>query len=108
MTKQRGGRREGAGRPKGRLDKATIEQKATLEELARTHTETALNVLVNIAKNPDCNASARVAAATSILDRGYGRPRQAVAHSNENGDPLIPTFILQFDDNPEHYKEPDE
>ncbi len=72
---QRGGKRSGAGRPQGRRNKATVEQKLTLEELARTHTDTALAVLVEVAQKGQSEA-ARVSAANSILDRGYGKARQ--------------------------------
>jgi hypothetical protein len=72
---RRGGKRAGAGRPSGRRNKATAAQKLTLEELARTHTETALTVLVEVAQQGQSEA-ARVSAANSILDRGYGKPRQ--------------------------------
>ncbi len=72
---QRGGKRAGAGRPSGRKNKATVEQKLTLEELARSHTETALTVLLQVAQHGQSEA-ARVSAANSILDRGYGKPRQ--------------------------------
>jgi hypothetical protein len=72
---QRGGKRSGAGRPQGRRNKATVAHKLTLEELARSHTEAALNVLVEIAQQGQSEA-ARVLAANAILDRGYGKPRQ--------------------------------
>lgn len=75
QTTRRGGNRAGAGRPSGRKNKATVEQKLTLEELARTHTDTALAVLVEVAQHGQSEA-ARVSAANSILDRGYGKPRQ--------------------------------
>lgn len=81
---KRGGRREGAGRPKGRVSRATPSQKATLSELAREHTTVALNVLVDVAKKGE-SESARVAAANALLDRGYGKPRQAVEHSGSVG-----------------------
>jgi hypothetical protein len=71
---KRGGRRPGAGRPKG--SKST-PQKLLLAERAREYTETALNVLVQIAKDEKESAGARVSAATALLDRGYGRPWQA-------------------------------
>ena len=67
-----GGRREGAGRPQGSTNRATKEQGARLSELARLHTEMALDTLVDIASN-GMNENARIAAATAILDRGYGR-----------------------------------
>ena len=49
-TTAHGGKREGAGRRLGAKDFATAEQRQTLTELARQHTELALGVLVEIAK----------------------------------------------------------
>lgn len=79
---KRGGARTGAGRKPGVRDKATGEQRASLEELARTHTEAALAVLAKV-MNEGESESARVSAANSMLDRGYGRPRQAVDMSGD-------------------------
>ena len=87
QTSKRGGKRPGAGRKKGVKDKATLEQKATLEELARSHTETALNVLVQVAQASESDA-ARVSAANSIIDRGYGKARQAIEHMGKDGGPI--------------------
>lgn len=89
---KRGGARKGAGRPAGRQSKATRAQKATLSELARAHTATALNVLVSVAKSGSSD-SAKVAAANAILDRAYGRPTQSHQHAGPNGGP-IPTVDL--------------
>lgn len=83
----RGGKRPGAGRPKGAVDRATAEQKATLEELARSHTETALNVLVQVAQASESDA-ARVSAASVILDRGYGKARQGLEHTGKDGEAI--------------------
>jgi hypothetical protein len=88
QSKPKGGARPGAGRPKGVVNRATAAQKGTLEELARTHTETALNVLVQVAQASESDA-ARVSAATALLDRGYGRPRQAVDVSGDADKPII-------------------
>jgi len=68
-----GGYREGAGRPAGALNKATLEQSQRLSELAKAHAEDALMTLVDVARNGRTDA-ARVAAANSLLDRGYGKP----------------------------------
>lgn len=46
---------------------------AHVKELARKHTVEAINTLAGIMANPKEKASARVAAANAILDRGYGR-----------------------------------
>lgn len=81
---QRGGKRPGAGRPKGAVSRATKAQRATLTELAREHTSTALNVLVEVAKRGESD-SARVAAANALLDRAYGKPKQAHEHSGSIG-----------------------
>lgn len=71
---QRGGARPGAGRKKGAVSQA----KRDLAAMAKDHAEDALAVLVSVAKNPKAASAARVSAATAILDRGFGRPRQAV------------------------------
>ena len=68
-----GGIREGAGRPVGAGNKATSELKLNLSELAREYTIDALDALVDVMKSGKSD-SARIAAATAILDRGYGRP----------------------------------
>lgn len=63
----RGGTRPGAGRKKGKVGQAKRE----MAEMAKEHAETALLTLVEVASG-DCAASARVSAATAILDRAYG------------------------------------
>ena len=68
----RGGWRNG-GRPKGSVNKATADIKAA----AQQYTDDALLTLANIMKSGESEA-ARVAAANSILDRGYGKPKQSL------------------------------
>ena len=68
-----GGMREGSGRPVGAANKATSELKLNLSELAREYTNNALDTLVKVMQSSQSD-SARIAAATAILDRGYGRP----------------------------------
>jgi len=69
----RGGKREGAGRPKGAVNKAT----ADIREAAQQYTDQALAVLVEVMTTGD-SAAARVAAANSVLDRAHGKPGQTV------------------------------
>ena len=57
------------GRPKGHGE---------IRELARRHTDTAVATLVEIYKTGR-NESARAAAATAILDRGWGKPAVPIA-----------------------------
>ena len=49
-----------------------------IRDLARQHTEAALKALAEIVANEKCPPAARVAAATAILDRGYGRAPQSL------------------------------
>jgi hypothetical protein len=53
-----------------------------IRSLARSHTRTALNVLVGVMRSKDATAAARVSAANAILDRGWGKATQAI----ETGD----------------------
>jgi hypothetical protein len=78
----RGGIRPGAGRKKGKVGEA----KRALAEMAREHADAALRTLVEIATG-EAPPSARVSAATAILDRAYGKPPQALEHSAK-GEPL--------------------
>ena len=71
-----GGMREGSGRPAGAVNKATSELKFNLSELARQHSNDALDTLVDVMKSGQSD-TARIAAATAILDRGYGKPSMA-------------------------------
>jgi hypothetical protein len=50
-----------------------------VQELARTHTVEAIETLCDIMRDPQQPGATRVAAATALLDRGYGRPPQAIA-----------------------------
>lgn len=71
----RGGKREGAGRPKGSPNKAT----AAIRDIAGQYTEQAVNALVSIlAGGEGIPAAAQVAAAKELLDRAHGKPTQAV------------------------------
>jgi hypothetical protein len=57
------------GRPKALKD---------VEEAARAHAPAALATLVPIASDTTAPPAAQVSAATVLLDRAYGRPRQAI------------------------------
>ena len=85
-----GGMREGSGRPVGAANKATSELKLNLSELAREYTNNALDTLVKVMQSSQSD-SARIAAATAILDRGYSRPTKTT--SLEVNTPLMPTKI---------------
>ncbi len=64
-----------SGNPSGR-PKVVI----TIRDLARKHGKTAINTLATICKDEKQPPAARVAAANSLLDRGYGRAPQHIDH----------------------------
>jgi hypothetical protein len=53
-----------------------------IRSLARSHSRTALNVLVGVMRSNEATPAARVAAANAILDRGWGKPMQALQSGN--------------------------
>ena len=83
------GKREGAGRPACMPNRATIEQGARLAELAKSYSDIAFNTLVDVAINGTSD-SARIAAANSILDRGYGKPKSDGVEVVE-----LPAMVIQ-------------
>lgn len=73
-----GGARPGSGRKPGKVT-------ATLREIAREHTDKAVKALLDVLENADAPPAARVAAANSILDRGYGKPSQPIDGDGQGG-----------------------
>jgi len=65
-----------SGNPGGKL-RAVQE----VLDLARGHGPEAIEVLASIMKDPNAASPARVAAATHLLDRGFGKPKQEIAQS---------------------------
>ncbi|OQW38076.1 MAG: hypothetical protein A4E20_04700 [Nitrospira sp. SG-bin2] len=86
----RGGKREGAGRPPGAVNKATAEFK----DIAGEYTEECLGILMEVARGSSSDA-ARVAAVNGVLDRALGKPKQAV-DANVTGS--LTVNIIRFSD----------
>ena len=59
------------GRQAGTPNKAT----ASIREAAQQYTDEALKTLVDVMGDETAPPAARVAAANSLLDRGYGKPK---------------------------------
>jgi len=55
-----------------------------IQELARQHTDKAIAALVAALDDP----RACVAAASALLDRGYGKPPAKLEHTGPNGGPI--------------------
>jgi hypothetical protein len=68
------------GRPKALRD---------VEELARLETTDAITTLATIHKDKKAPPSARVAAANALLDRGWGKPKQALENTGLDGGPMV-------------------
>jgi hypothetical protein len=54
-----------------------------IRSIARSHTRTAINVLVGIMRSEEATPAARVSAANSILDRGWGKVAQPVQNGED-------------------------
>jgi len=74
-----GGRRPGAGRPKGSKNKANRE----LRDLARSYTAQALETLAHIASHGE-SEGARVQASVALLDRAWGKPKAQIEADMNN------------------------
>src|SRR5262245_61252267 len=73
-----GGKRPGAGRPKGAKTRVTVRMQ--MKDLARHYGPDAIEKLKNLMFRSK-SESVQLAAAKEILDRGYGKPDQSLAHS---------------------------
>ena len=79
-----GGKREGAGRPKGSRNKVTADIKA----IAQSYGEESIIGLIELSRDPETPAAARVAAYREVLDRGYGKAKQGIEMTGEDGGPV--------------------
>ena len=59
-----------------------------LKSLARAYTERSVQALGSIIEMGQ-SETARVAAATALLDRGWGKPKQSVEHTGADGSNTI-------------------
>ena len=61
--------------------------------MARSHTRTAINVLVGVMRSDEATPAARVSAANAILDRGWGKAAQPL----ENGEDDVLELINRIE-----------
>ncbi len=54
-----------------------------IRSIARSHTRTAVNVLVGVMRSSEATPAARVSAANAILDRGWGRAAQGIDNDED-------------------------
>ena len=60
-----------------------------IKSLARAHTDSAIKVLSGIMNQPNAPEAARVAAANSLLDRGWGKPTQGIEGPGAEGEHIF-------------------
>ena len=82
-----------SGNPGGR-PKEVAEVKA----LARSHTATAIETLVSIAKSKKATDAARVSACIALLDRGWGKPDKTHHHDGNIRQHIISDRPLTLDE----------
>lgn len=64
------------------------QRKRDVVELARRHMPEAVRTLVEIMRDPDVPAAARASAANTLIERGYGKPKQELEHTGADGGPI--------------------
>ena len=90
MATGHGGPRPGAGRKPGKVSKAKLD----IAERAKSHGEAALLTLAEIMQDTDAPHSARVSAANALLDRGFGKPTQAIDHGSSDGSMVVMPSLI--------------
>jgi hypothetical protein len=68
------------GKPRRNPDKMALTE---IRSLARTYTRSAIRTLVTVMCHPKTSAAAKVAAANSLLDRGWGKATQPIGNSED-------------------------
>lgn len=93
MPKSKGTPKTG-GRAVGTPNKAT----AAMRELAAVHGADAIELLAALMNDPAQSPQCRIAAATQLLDRGYGKPTQHTELNASAGVILrsLPASIHEF------------
>ena len=79
----KGGKRLGAGRPKGATNQATRDIKAALQK----HGQALVEALLALTKSED--ERVRLGAIKEALDRGYGKPAQPMTGEDGEGPAIV-------------------
>ena len=83
MATKRGGARPGAGRKAGGTNSVTPD----IKQMTRRYADEAVQAVYNIMKKSKFESN-RFAAAKELMDRGFGKPTQAIG-----SDPDMPTEL---------------
>lgn len=94
-----GGKRSGAGRPKGSTKKGTQLDEFNMMLRAQEHSAEMLDILLEIARDGKSEGT-RLNAATQILDRAHGKPGQLKMPEPDDGLPDMKEIMLAYLANP--------
>lgn len=85
-----------SGNPSGKKKLSDQEraERASLAALARTHTTEALRELLRIARDEETPINTRVHIWQDLLDRGHGKPAQALDLSHTLGDGMAEIIAM--------------
>lgn len=96
---EHGGKRAGAGRPKGSTKKGTQIDEFNMMLRAQKYSEEMLYILVDLA-HFGTSESTRLTAATQVLDRAHGRPGQMKIPEPDDGSKDLANAMLDFISSP--------
>ena len=65
-------------------DEKDMDEDIDIKQLARAHAIAAIDVLAEIMNNADAPASARISAAKTLLDRGFGKGEERPARRDKS------------------------
>lgn len=82
-----------SGNPEGRRIRSEDEKK--LIAAARQHTDEAVKVIVEVLRKSRSNRD-KLKAAEMLLDRGWGKPRQEVNMTDDEGNMVLPVVRVEF------------
>lgn len=90
QSRSHGGKRPGAGRRVGAVNKAT----APIREIAKQYSLEAIDALVRVLRDDDAPHAAVIGASNAILDRAHGRPSQVISGDDDN--PLKVVHVIEI------------
>lgn len=92
------GRKPGTPKTGGRQKGTPNKVGASLREAARLYTDEALALFVEMMRAESVFPQVRLAAARELMDRGYGRPAQAI--TGEDGGPIAVATTVVHEHHP--------
>jgi hypothetical protein len=72
----------------GRIAGTPNKTTALARQLAIPFADEAIQTILDVMRDKESPATARVSAANSLLDRAFGKPRQEIEHSGDAAQPL--------------------